>query len=100
MNRSRQIGLPTDYEREYDEAKKKLQHHTERMSYHRALVSHYEQQVEELEPLTNARERWIAKSKKEQENSEEFVAVRKKIKRTKANALVDVMLNRIAQEDV
>ncbi len=100
MNRSRQIGLPTDYEREYEEAKRKLQHHQDRENYHKALVSHYEQQVEELEPLTDARERWTEKAKKEHENSKEFVEVRKKIKRTKANALVDVMLNRIAQEDV
>ena len=100
MNRSRYITLPIDYEKEFHEAKSKLQHHMDRVSYHKALVSHYEQQVEELEPLTDNYERGVERARKEREGSEEFIAVRKKIKRTKANALVDIMLRRIAQEDV
>ncbi len=97
---SRYIPLPIDYEKEYQEAKSKLQHHRDRLSYHNALVSHYEQQVEELEPLTNARERWEERAKKEREGSEEFKSIRKKIKRKRAETLVDIMLQRIAQEDV
>jgi len=96
----RLISLPIDYEKEYKEAKVKLQYHRERVCYHMSMESYYTEQLEELEPLTNVRERAIARAKKELENSKEFTEIRKKVKRKAADLLVERMLKEIARANV
>lgn len=96
----RYIGLPLDYEKEFAEAKKKLQYHEDQEVYHRATAQYYREQVEELEPLTNNRERAIARAREAMENSAEFMEIRKRVKKKAALSLVDKMLRDIAEAGI
>ncbi len=96
----RYIGLPLDYEKEYHEAKKKLQYHEEQEVYHRATAQYYREQVEELEPLTDNRERAIVRAREAMEASEEFMEIRKRVKKKSALSMVDRMLRQIAEAGV
>lgn len=96
----RLVSLLVDYEKEYEQAKTKLQFHGEQRVYHATMEKYYTEQVEELEPLTNTRERAIEKAKKELENSKEFTEIRKKVKRKAADLLVDRMLKEMAKAGV
>jgi hypothetical protein len=96
----RLLSLPIDYEKEYKEAKSKLQFHRERVCYHTSMESYYSEQLEELEPLTDVRDKAIAKAKDELENSKEFQEIRKKVKRKAADLLVDRMLQEMAKAGV
>ena len=96
----RLISLPIDYEKEYEEAKKKLQFHRERVCYHTTMEIYYTDQLEELEPLTDTKERAIARAKESLENSKEFTEIRKRVKRKAADLLVERMLKEIAKAGV
>lgn len=96
----RLIELPIDFEKEHEEAKQKLQFHSEQKHYHRTMEKYYEERVEELEPLTDYKERAIAKAKEELENSKEFMEIRKRVKKKAALHLVDKMLEELAKAGV
>ena len=96
----RLISLPIDYEKAYEEAKQKLQFHRDRCCYHKSMEIYYSEQLEELEPLTNVRERAIERAKEELEKSKEFTEIRKKVKKKAALLLVDKMLEAMAKEGI
>jgi UDP-N-acetylmuramoylalanine-D-glutamate ligase len=98
---SRLVKLPIDYEKEYITATDKLHYHTSQHNYHATMQKYYEEQVEELLPLTNVEERKLAKIEKEKqarENSPEYIEMKKKIKKEANRLLVLRMLRQTGVE--
>ena len=91
----RLISLPINYEKEYVQAYEKLHYHTNQQQYHNTMTKYYEEQVEELLPLTNVEERRLAKIEKDKiarENSPEYIEMKKGIKKEANRLLVLRML--------